>query len=137
MQLMSIHPPLTYAGITEHKVIHCAKQEIANIYLRIWHGRDLLLRNISWKVRLENILSLIPGQPVLQYIGCDEKQMLQAACEQYGEDIKVAKSLWIKGIDENMIDSRAALFGGSIFHRNPSAEGDNIIDPLRNNRFRI
>lgn len=72
---------------------------------------------------------------VLQYIGCGNKHILQAACKQHGGEIDIKKDLLMKGIEENSSGSIAVLFGDTVFHRTTSAKDDGITDQSETAKF--
>lgn len=57
------------------------------------HGTKCILRYISSKVSKEAIDLTIIGRRVIEFIGCDNRAMFQAARDKLGEEIDVADQL--------------------------------------------
>lgn len=118
-----------YRGVTGEPCLTCSKKVIMDVYLKIRHGSSLVLRNIEWKVARENIAIPIIGRRVLESIGCDNREMLMAARDKYGEEIDVAQRLDDDGNKEEESERNiAALFGESVFHSGGNVEEDGLVN---------
>lgn len=73
-----------------------------SVYLKIWCGLQLILRNIAWKVAEEPIEIAINGRNVHKSIGFNSREVLTAACVLKNVEIIVPKRLFEDGnVEEN------------------------------------
>lgn len=124
----SLQPPQIYRGITGDPCLTCERAADMDVFLKIRHGSSLILRKINWKITNEDIPSPIIGRRVLESLGCDNREMLMAARDKYGDDIDVADRLATDGNQEENEGTIAALFGESVFHSSGQIEEDGLED---------
>lgn len=92
------------------------------------HGLSIVLRNIEWKVPKESISMPIIGRRVLESLRSENRAMLTAARDQYGEEIDVPSRLSANGNKETEEGDGniAAQFRESVFHNKKSIENDGL-----------
>lgn len=126
IQQQTWNPPQTFRGVTGDPCLTCASSVKLNVFLQIRHGTRLVLRNIQWKVTKEDITLPIIGRKVLESLGCDNREMLMAARDKYGDEIDVNQRLEDDGNKEETEGKIAALFGESLFHSSGIIEDDGL-----------
>lgn len=93
LQIKALKPVQIKKGVTEEPLLTCRWQIRVDIFLRIRQRSRLILRNIVWKVSTENDQIPIIGRRVLESLGYENREMLLAAKDEYGEDIEVEERL--------------------------------------------
>lgn len=121
-------PTQIYRSVTGNPCLICKMSVDMNVFLQIRHASSLILRNVSWKITEEEIPSPIIGRRVLESLGCDNREMLLAARERYGDNIDVANRLQQDGNEEESEGKMAALFVDSVFHNGGQIEDDGLDD---------
>lgn len=76
----------TKSGVA--KVV-CDRTVKADVHLRIRHGSTLLLRNVEWAVSKQDAKHVLIGRPLLEALGLDMKNILEAACDRNNGIINV------------------------------------------------
>lgn len=92
LSVTKLETPDCYASITGAALV-CHKKVTADVQLRIRHGTRLLLRQVEWNVSDTDTDYVLLGRPTLQAIGCDNRAMLSAACDQHDGVINVPEAL--------------------------------------------
>lgn len=123
-----LDPPLLYRGVTGDPCLTCERSVKIDVFLQTKHGSSFILKIISWKVTKEGLPTPIIGGRVLESLGCDNKEMLMAARDNYGDNIDVADRLAGVGNEEESEGRIAAFFGKCIFHNGGHAEDDDLED---------
>lgn len=95
-----LNPEDIYLVVTEDLCLTCDENVILDIFLKIRHGLSLILKNVEWKIDKEDIPVPIIGRKELEYLGCDDRELLIAARDKYGEEIDVACRLKLDGTEE-------------------------------------
>lgn len=88
-------PMHVHIGILSGAALYCSERVTMNVYLNISHGLLLYTRDILWKIPQKSIPCVILGRPVLQSIGCDNREMLEAFCHRHDGGIYVERRLMI------------------------------------------
>lgn len=79
------------------------------------HGTSLIIRNIVLKVADQDIYTLIIGRRVLESLECNNRDMLMASRDEFGNKIDVKKRLKEYGNEEKQNSTIAALHVESVF----------------------
>lgn len=82
-----------FRSVTGEPCLTCSEKITLVVYLKIRHGTSLFLRKIEWKVVKESISVSMIRRRVRESLGCDNRKMLTATPEKFGEDIDVATRL--------------------------------------------
>lgn len=115
-------PPHKYQGVSKENVITCRRKITADLNLRIRHGTSLLIRNITWRVSDEESDNVIIGRPLLEAIGFDNQQILEAACDNHDGIIDAAELNQESKPSERV----ASLLTEAIFHSAGGYENDGL-----------
>lgn len=83
-------------------------------------------RNVIWKVAKGDIEMPIIGRRVLESLGCDNREMLLAARDRFGDEIDVTKRFEEDGNEEEHDSTTAALNGESVFHCGGQFDDDGL-----------
>lgn len=67
----------------------CDRTVRADVQLKIRHGSTLLLRNVEWAVSKQKARHVLIGRPLLEALGLDMKNILEAACDKNNGIINV------------------------------------------------
>lgn len=70
-----------------------------DVHLEILHGSKLILRNVSWHVWKEKIGIAIIVRFFLEYLVCEIRTMLKAACDRHDGKLDITTKIG-KQIDE-------------------------------------
>ena len=73
--------PKVYTSVDENVRVTCRQHFMADIQLRIRHGTTLMLRGVDWLVSDINSEQVIIRRPLLDAIGCSNRDMLTAVCD--------------------------------------------------------
>ena len=71
----------------------CSRKVICDVHLRIRHGTQMLLRNVTWLISERETPHVIIGRPVLAALGLDNRKLLAAACDDNHGAVDVAALL--------------------------------------------
>lgn len=96
--------------VTGDPYLMCHLELKPDIFLCIRHVSKLILRTIERNITKERLASLIMGRKVLETIRCDNREVLIAATEKYGENIDVRKKLIKNGNKEESSGMIFSLF---------------------------
>eukprot|EP00737_Agarophyton_chilense_P000949 gb/GEZJ01001057.1/.p1 GENE.gb/GEZJ01001057.1/~~gb/GEZJ01001057.1/.p1 ORF type:complete len:583 (-),score=92.79 gb/GEZJ01001057.1/:1849-3597(-) len=138
--IQALNPPHIYTGIAalaslkaapqpKPNILLCKKQVELDVHLRIRHGTQLVLRSVTWKIADTDLDCVIIGRQVLQALGCDNKAILAAACDQHNGIINIPEAL---ERDSNLRHAQgsgtiASLLQSGTFHSS-ATEGDDGLE---------
>lgn len=106
--------PRTYKTVSGTVCARCENSITLDVHLKIRHGSNLILRNVTWEIPNGAVKEAILGRHVLEALGCDNRAMLQAASNLHDGDIDVRERLEKDREEEE--GSIAALYGDSLYH---------------------
>ena len=78
--IRDLQEPKVYTSIDEDVRVTCRQHFMADIQLKIRHGTTLMLRGVDWLVSDVDNEQVIIGRPLLDAIGCSNRDMLTAIC---------------------------------------------------------
>eukprot|EP00171_Calliarthron_tuberculosum_P022868 IDg22868t1 len=107
--------------------ITCSREVTADVNLRIRHGTELVMRGMVWVVSDNDADCALIGRPVLEALGINTRQLLEAASDQNNGIIDVKKILQNheqKSENANNPTSLASLLRDGVFHRDGGTESD-------------
>lgn len=99
-----------------------------DVFLRIRHVPNLILRNIVWKVSIENVQTPITERCVSESLGCHNREVLMAARDKYDVFIDLTERFRQDEKEEHRSGKIAALFGESVFRNGGLLEDDGLQD---------
>ena len=124
----SIAPPAKFGSINQSDAVICSNRVVADVQLRIRHGKNLLLLNIEWHVSDSELAHVIIGRTVLEAIGCDNRALLAAASDNSGGVVDAKKA-----IEERAREKRGTINAvldtdspSDLFHSHGGTEDDKI-----------
>lgn len=94
----------------------CNQRVGLDFFLKIMHGFNLILTNITCNIPKQPNRSAIIGRHVLESIGCTNRLILNATCSQHNEKLDVAKTADNKNSHTNLASLLGVLFGVSLLY---------------------
>eukprot|EP00171_Calliarthron_tuberculosum_P004595 IDg4595t1 len=82
LKTRAVDPPAKYNSVAIGGVVICDRSFKTDIKLRIRHGTTLILRSVEWLVGDKSDNHAIIGRPLLDALGCSNKDMLSAAADR-------------------------------------------------------
>lgn len=76
LKVSTLERPVLYRDVSEPACATCDKQVTLDIYLKVRHGSNLTLPDITCSIPQEELNSPNIGRRVLESIGCDNRIML-------------------------------------------------------------
>ncbi len=64
-------------------VVVCRRTVVCDVELRIRHGSTLTLRNVRWVIPDQHAEHVLLGRQLLEALGLNTKEVLQAACDKH------------------------------------------------------
>ena len=101
--------------------VECDRAVKLDTRLHVRHAVGIMLRNCTWMVATQDVKEPLLGRHVLESLGLDIKQVLQAACDKFNGEVDMAKLL---PADEAITGSVARICNEGIFHGHAASEED-------------
>lgn len=121
-----LEPSHIFRGATRDPFLTCDRAANMDVFLHVRHGSSLIPRNMNWKMTKEEIQRSIIGRRELESPGCDNREMLMAARDKYGNEIDVAGPFVKDGNGEESNGRIAGFIGESVFHNDRQIEDDGL-----------
>lgn len=90
----TLYPVQIYRGVNSELYVTCNQEVKQDVFLRILHRLNLILRNIVWRVAEEGIQNSTTGRQALESLGFDNRGMLMNARDRYDGEIDVKEWLY-------------------------------------------
>lgn len=121
-----LKPAHRFATVDENTKITCDKKISADVHLRIRHGTKLIIRNVEWYISDCHTEQVILGRPLLEAIGCNNRVLLSAACDQNDGVINAPDQLKKYAAEVPTKGSIAAIMSSGVYHSAGGDENDGL-----------
>lgn len=104
--------------------VACDREVEVTTELHIRYGKSLKLRKLKWYVATHDVDEPLLGRPILEALGLNTKELLEAAYDKYGSSVDADAIL----PPEDYEGSVARLLSSGLYHSNAADEDDSISD---------
>lgn len=125
-QIERLQPAQKIQGATGDHWLTCYKVAKLDIYLKIRHAPNSILRNIKWMVTEEQNSTPIIRRSVLESLDFDNREMLLAHRDRY--ESWIYNKVWMKEVGNKEVQSKMIvdILGRSVFHNCGAIENDGL-----------